>query len=320
MISTRRKRSLVLTVALGLGLTLAGCGGESTTTPAAGAATSAAAGKLAGATVIVGSKEFTESILLGKITSMALERAGAKVTDKTGISGSATVRAALLSKEIDLYWDYTGTGWVNILKHPPTNLPKDLYQAVAKEDAAKNKVAWLKPAPFENSYAMAVSEDFAAKNNVRTMSEAAAYVKANPKDSAVCAASEFLSRDDGLPGLEKAYGIKFSKVNELDFNLIFTQIGKSCPFGEVTTTEGRVLAQKLHVLEDDKNFFLEYRGVVTLRQETLDKNPAIAEILAPISEKLTNEVITQLNSKVDVDAEQPQDVAKEWLKSVGLGG
>ena len=152
------------------------------------------------------------------------------------------------------------------------------------------------------------------------MSDAVAHVKANPQDSVVCAASEFLNRDDGLPGLEKAYGIDFGKVNELDFNLIFTQIGKSCPIGEVSTTDGRILARTLQVLEDDKNFFLEYRGAVTLRQETLDQYPAIAEVLAPISEKLTAEVLTTLNSKVDVDGEQPEDVAKEWLKEQGLSG
>jgi osmoprotectant transport system substrate-binding protein len=300
---------------MGLSLVLTACGGDS----APDSATDGGDGELAGATLTVGSKEFTESILLGKITALALEDAGAEVEDQTGISGSATVRAALESKDIDLYWDYTGTGWVNILGNSPTDLPEDLYTAVSEADA-ENGVAWLEPAPFENAYAIAVTSEFAEKNDVTTMSDAAEYVKQNPDDGVICAASEFINRDDGLPGLEKAYGFEFSDVNELDFNLIFTQVGEGCAFGEVTTTEGRVLSQDLQILEDDKDFFLEYLGVLTLRQETLDEHPAIEEIMAPISEALTNETITELNSKVDVEGEQPDAVAEEWMESEGFIG
>ena len=310
-----RTRATWATIAAGMSLVVAGCGGDSPTDSGTGGG----GGELEGASVTVGSKEFTESILLGKITALALQDAGAEVEDQTGISGSATVRAALESEEIDLYWDYTGTGWVNILGNSPTDLPEDLYEAVSTADA-ENGIAWLEPAPFENAYAIAVTSEFAEENDVTSMSDAVEYIEQNPDDGVICAASEFINRDDGLPGLEEAYGMEFTSVNELDFNLIFTQIGESCTFGEVTTTEGRVLSQDLQILEDDKDFFLEYRGVPTLRQETLDEHPAIAEILAPISEALTNEVITELNSKVDVEGEQPQDVAEEWVESEGFVG
>lgn len=306
-------RATWATIAIGLSLAVAGCGGDS----ASDSATGSGDGELEGATLTVGSKEFTESILLGKITALALENAGAQVEDQTGISGSATVRAALESKDIDMYWDYTGTGWVNILGNSPTDLPENLYEAVSTADAA-NGIAWLEPAPFENAYAIAVTSEFAEQNDVTSMSDAVAYIEQNPDDGVICAASEFLNRDDGLPGLEKAYGMEFTSVNELDFNLIFTQIGESCTFGEVTTTEGRVLSQDLQILEDDKDFFLEYLGVLTLRRETLDEYPAIEEIMAPISEALTNEVITELNSKVDVEGQQPQAVAEEWMESEGF--
>ena len=308
-------RAMWATIAMGLTLTMSGCGGDAEPDSAAGGGD----GELAGATLTVGSKEFTESILLGKITALALEDAGAEVEDQTGISGSATVRAALESKDIDLYWDYTGTGWVNILGNDPNDLPDDLYEAVSTADA-ENGIAWLEPAPFENAYALAVTSAFAEENDVTTISDAAEYVEQNPDDGVICAASEFLNRDDGLPGLQEAYGMEFTSVNELDFNLIFTQVGESCAFGEVTTTEGRVLSQDLTILEDDKDFFLEYLGVLTLRQETLDEYPAIEEIMAPISEALTDEVITELNSKVDVEGEQPQAVAEEWMESEGFVG
>lgn len=314
----KRKTTTLATLAIVLGLALTGCGSDSST--GGGGTGDGTGGKLAGADLTVGSKEFTESILLGKITAQVLKNAGASITDKTGISGSATVREALEASEIDMYWDYTGTGWVNILGHTTTDVPKDLYKEVSTEDLNKNNVAWLEPAPFEDTYRIAVASDFAKGNDLKTMSDAAEYVKAHPDNGAVCAASEFINRDDGLPGLEKAYGLKFSNVVELDLGLVYTQIGKKCPFGEVFSTDGRIISNNLTVLEDDKNFFVEYRGALTLRKETLDKFPAIADIMAPVSAALTNKVITDLNAKVDVDGQKPEDVASEWLTSEGLLG
>lgn len=295
----------------GLMLLLTACGGSG------GGGDAGGDGELSGANLSVGSKEFTESIVLAQITAVALENAGAKVEDKTGISGSATVREALESKQIDMYWDYTGTGWVNILGNTTKEAPKDLYDAVSKADA-KNGIAWLEPAPFDDTYRIAVPKAFSEEHGITTMSQAADYIKEHPDDSNVCAASEFINRDDGLPGLEKAYGFTFGKTVELDLNLIYTQIGESCSFGEVFSTDARVVSNDLTVLDDDKKFFVEYQGSLTLRQETLDQYPAIAEIMKPVSEALTNDVITELNGKVDNDGEQPRDVAEDWLKDAGL--
>ncbi len=297
----------------GLVLMLTACGGGDTRGGAA------ADGELAGAELSVGSKEFTESILLAQITAAALENAGATVEDKTGISGSATVREALETGEVDMYWDYTGTGWVNILGNTTETVPEDLYAAVVEGDAA-NDIAWLEPAPFENTYRIAVPASFAKENSLTTMSDAAAYIQVNADNGVVCAASEFINRDDGLPGLEAAYGFEFSSVVELDLNLIYTQIGEECSFGEVFSTDARIVSNDLTVLDDDQEFFVEYQGSMTLRQETLDEYPAIAEIMAPISEALTNETITELNGRIDNDGEEPRDVADEWLESEGLIG
>jgi osmoprotectant transport system substrate-binding protein len=162
---------MTATIALAV-VGLAACGSSDNGSGGSPSGGSGGSGKLSGASFTVGSKEFTESIILGKITEQVLEHNGAKVTDKTGISGSATVRKALTSGQIDMYWDYTGTGWVNYLKHTTKNVPKDLYAAVKKQDLAKNKVAWLKPAPFQDTYRIAVSHDFAEQNNMKTMSDA----------------------------------------------------------------------------------------------------------------------------------------------------
>lgn len=275
---------------------------------------------LSGASFDIGSKEFTESIVLGQIAAQALEAAGADVSDKTGISGSATVREALVSDEIDMYWEYTGTGWVNILGNTTEELPDDLYQAVAEADSEKNQVAWLEPAPMNDTYRIATTQEFAAENDLETTSDAAEFVAANPDQGAVCAASEFINRDDGLPGLQEAYDFEFSKVVELDLGLIYTQIGDTCPFGEVFSTDGRIVANDLVVLEDDEEFFIDYNAALTMREETLEEFPQLAELFAPISEALTNDVITQLNANVDVDGETAEAVAEEFLRSNGFIG
>lgn len=305
----RPARTALTAGGVALLLAVAGCGSDT--------GGSSSDGPLAGAQLTVGSKEFTESIVLGQITALALENAGADVTDQTGLAGSATVREALESAEIDIYWDYTGTGWVNILGHTTEDVPDDLYDAVAEEDA-ENGIAWLEPANFENTYRIATKTDFAEQNGLATTSDMAEFINANPDQGAVCAASEFINRDDGLPGLEEAYDFEFSSVVELDLNLIYTQVGQDCPFGEVFSTDARIVSNELTVLEDDQDFFVEYAAAVTLRQETLDEYPEIADIMAPISEALTGDVITDLNGRVDNDGEQPEDVAEDWLEEQGL--
>jgi osmoprotectant transport system substrate-binding protein len=311
--------SLLLAV---LALSLAACGGgdDATVDPGGGGGEGSIASEfdLSGASFDVGSKEFTESIVLGQITVQALEAAGAQVRARTGISGSATVREALVSDEIDMYWEYTGTGYVNILGNTTEDVPDDLYQAVADADAEKNDVAWLEPAPMNDIYRIATTKQFAEENGLETMSDVAEFVQANPDQGAVCAASEFINRDDGLPGLQEAYGFEFSKVVELDLGLIYTQIGDTCPFGEVFSTDGRIVANELAVIEDDEEFFISYNAALTMRQETLEEFPQLAELFAPISEALTNEVITELNAAVDVEGETPEDVAEEFLRSNGF--
>lgn len=301
-------RNLVMAGGLALALTLSACGGSGSTQ---------SEGALSGASFTVGSKEFTESHVLAQITMAALEDAGATTKDQTGISGSATVREALETDEIDMYWDYTGTGWVNILGNTTEEVPDDLYGAVSEADEA-NGIAWLEPANFENTYRLATSNAFADEHGLVTTTDAAEFITANPEHASICAAAEFINRDDGLPGVEDAYDMKFNEIVELDLNLIYTQVGDSCEFGEVFSTDARIVSNDLYVLEDDADFFVEYAGALTLRQETLDEFPEITEIFAPISQALTNEVMTELNGQVDNDGIDPSKVASQWLSDNGL--
>ena len=206
---------------------------------------------------------------------------------------------------------------MNILGNTTEDLPEDLYSAVEEADAA-NDVAWLEPAPFEDTYRIATSAEFADEHGLETTSDVAEFVAANPDQGSICAASEFLNRDDGLPGLQRAYGFEFTEVVELDLGLIYTQVGDSCNFGEVFSTDARIVSNDLVVLEDDQDFFVPYNGAMTVRQDVLEENPDIAEIMAPIAELLTDDVITELNSQVDNDGEEYADVAQQFLRDNGF--
>src|SRR5690625_3585412 len=239
------KRQSIAAGGLALALTLsagAGCSGAE-----------CGEGAREGASFTAGAEEVSESPVLAQGAAEVLEDAGASTTDQTGISGSATVREALESGEIDLYWDYTGTGWVNILGNTTEDVPEDLYTAVAEADA-ENGIAWLEPANFENTYRLATSSAFAEEHGLVTTSDAAEFMAANPEYSSICAAAEFINRDDGLPGVEAAYDMEFDEIVELDLNLIYTQVGESCEFGEVFSTDARIVSSDLLVLEDDQDF------------------------------------------------------------------
>ncbi|TQM05942.1 glycine betaine ABC transporter substrate-binding protein [Pseudonocardia kunmingensis] len=305
-------------------LTVTACGGGGG--GAGGGEGSLAAIDLSGASFTVGSKEFTEQIVLGQIAVQALEATGADAGNLVTITGSTNVRTALTAGEIDMYWEYTGTGWTTHFQHEPQSAPDGdaaLYQAVAEEDR-NNGIAWLAPAPLDNTYAVATAEGRDQELGVRTLSEYAALVNRDPAQARMCAAAEFLTRDDGWPGLEQAYGFDLPAdgIAELELSLIpqQTATGENCNFGEVTATDGAVAANNLVLLEDDKQFFVPYNAAMTVRQEVLDANPRLAEVFDPIAAKLTTELVRGLNERVDVGGELPEDVAEQFLQENGFIG
>ncbi|MBA2264912.1 MAG: glycine/betaine ABC transporter substrate-binding protein, partial [Chloroflexi bacterium] len=157
---------------------------------------------------------------------------------------------------------------------------------------------------------------------ITTMSDLAAYANENPEGATVCGASEFLNRDDGLPGLEAAYGFEFSEVSELELGLVYTSTdaGDPCVFGEAFATDSRIVALDLTVLEDDLEFHPTYLPALNVRQEVLDENPGLADLFAPVAEALDDETMLGLNAQVDVDGEEPADVAEAFLTDNGLVG
>lgn len=276
---------------------------------------------LKGADLTVTSKEFTEQLILGAIMGIAFEAAGADVLDRTGIQGSIGAREAVKGGDADGMYEYTGTAWITYLGNSePIDDPQQQWQAVHDADL-KNGITWLAPSTLNNTYALAMNQKNRAKYKTKTLSDVAALAESDPKAVTLCVESEFASREDGLPGMQKAYGMSIpnSNITKMDTGIIYTQAAKgTCTYGEVFTTDGRIKAMNLTPMEDDKHFFPNYNAAPEINSKALKEHPEMAEVLTPITKRLNNTVAQDLNSKVDVDGQDPHEVAKDWLIQEGF--
>ena len=322
MIRTRVLAALTLA---GL-LAVAACGGGGDTGAAppqggageGGGGSVAAANNLAGTEISVGSKEFTEQLILGQIAVQALQAADATVNDRTNLVGTPVVRGALQSGEIDMYWEYTGTAWLGPLGNTdPVAGEQAQFDAVKQADAA-NGITWFAMAGANNAYAIAANPAAAQEFGVATISDWARLAQENPQAAGLCTAAEFPTRNDGLPAVEQTYGFDLPEANVavLDFGLVYTSVAarNPCNFAVVFGTDAQVLQNKLVVLQDDKQALATYNVGVSMRTETYQAHaPAYEAIFGAIAKELTTQRATELNSKVDIDGETPEDVAKEFL-------
>ncbi|MFJ6083002.1 glycine betaine ABC transporter substrate-binding protein [Streptomyces sp. NPDC092369] len=276
---------------------------------------------LKGAHLTVTSKEFTEQLILGAMMGIAFEAAGADVLDRTGIQGSIGAREAVRSGDADGMYEYTGTAWITYQGNSkPITDPEQQWQAVHDADL-KNGLTWLPPSALNNTYALAMNQSHYKEYGTKTLSDAAALSKSNPGAVTVCVESEFANRADGMPGMEKAYGMSLPAKNltQMDTGIIYTQVAKgSCTYGEVFTTDGRIKSMNLAVMRDDRKFFPNYNVAPEINSKALKEYPEIAEVLDPITKKLDNTVARALNAKVDVDGEDPHQVALDWMKAEGF--
>ena len=227
------KSHKVVAIAAAIALAIVGTAATSTSANAAGKS-------LKGVKVVVGSKDFTESIVLSKIVKQLIIAHGGTVVDKTNIKGSSTTREAMLSGDINMYWEYTGTAWLVYQKQTDVNIsPADLYKKVVAGDK-KNKVTWLPMTTFNDTYAWAITKANATKYGIKTYSD---LVKKLPAGSSWCVESEFQSRPDGWAGFKTKYGISDSNITTkvLDTGAIYqaTKDGQ-CVVGEVFATDGRI--------------------------------------------------------------------------------
>ncbi|MGB1100893.1 MAG: glycine betaine ABC transporter substrate-binding protein [Pontimonas sp.] len=294
-------------------------GGDTTETSAE--VTTLAKYDLSGIDVSVGSKDFDEQLILGEMMVAAFEEAGATVDNKVDLGGTNIARAALESGDIDIYMEYNGTGWtVHLGQEDPSFDSEELTTGVRELDA-ENGIVWVGRSPFNNTYGFASSPEVTEANggafSLQTMME---YVRDNP-DATVCMESEFPSRPDGLILTETATGITLPVAQQLilDTGVIYTETASNnCDFGEVFTTDGRIPALDLTLVEDPGVNIL-YNVSGTIREEKYNEAPKafdgiINDILAPLDEVR----MAGLNALVSAEGQDPADVARAYLVEEGL--
>jgi osmoprotectant transport system substrate-binding protein len=276
--------------------------------------------ELAGLNITVGSKDFTENILLGYMAEMALSAAGAKITDLTNINGSNSARYALINGQTDISWDYTGTGWISYLGNTdPIPDEQKQFDAVKAADDQKNRIAWLNYSPVNDTYAFATTEAYARQHNLKTNTDMTNFLKDHPEQAVFCVETEFASRQDGMPGVQKTYGFPTTDIKTFGTGTIYSAVASgTCNFGEIFTTDGRIAGLNLRVLADDKKFFPQYNAAVTTRKAYLAQHPAIAKVVEPVAAALDNQQMVELCKEVDVDGRDPGAVARDWMVSKGF--
>ena len=277
---------------------------------------------LEGVTITVGSKDFTEQILVGYMAELALSAAGADVRDLTNIQGSSNSRLALKTGDIDLTWEYSGTGWINYLgETTPIPDEKAQYEAVRDADLQQNGIRWLPYSPLNNTYAFGVTEAYAQEHDLKTTSDMTRFLFQNPDQAVFCVEIEFASRQDGLSGVQKTYGFPTTDVKTFGTGAIYAGVANgTCNFGEIFTTDGRIAGLDLRVLEDDKKFFPQYNISVVLREDFYRQHPEIEQVVQPVALALDNEEMIELGKRVDVDGEDPGIVARDWMVEKGFIG
>lgn len=269
--------------------------------------------------LVVGGKDFTEQLILSKITAIYLKEKGYPV-EEAGSMGSAVVRNALENKQIDLYWEYTGTALVVYQKQEVETDPQVTYDKVKETDKA-NGLVWLNKANFNNTYAILMRQDQANELGIKTISDLSAYYNENKDALKFASNAEFYARDDGMKGVEAKYGFEIPSKNltKMDSGLLYNalhegQVDVSVGFA----TDGRIKGFELIALEDDKFFFPAYNGAPVIREEVLNKDSKVGDLLNEIADKLNSETMMKLNYTVDVEHKDLAEVSREWLVSEGL--
>ena len=267
-------------------------------------------------TITVSGKDFTEQNILCEMVSDYIEyNTDISVNRKCNLGGAQVVFSAIQRGDIDLYIDYLGTDYTDILKYSPISDVNKVYQTVKSEFNSKYNLSVLKQMNFNNTYALAVRQDTALKYNLKTISDIVPYAR----ELKISPTLEFVNREDGLAGLNKVYGLDFADVIAIDGSPRYTALmNDNSQVIDAFTTDGLLRKFGLVVLEDDKNFFPPYYAVPVIRNEVLDEYPELENLLNKLGSYLTNDSVQELNYEVDELGKNPEVVANEFLKENNL--
>jgi osmoprotectant transport system substrate-binding protein len=267
--------------------------------------------------IIVGSKNFTEQLILGEIIAQHLEsRTRLHVQRRFYLAGTYICQQAILGGRIDIYPEYTGTALTAILKQQPTSNPQEVYNRVRDEYAKRFQLDVSKPLGFDDTFAIVIRGEDARRLHLKTISAAATHTP-NWRPGF---GYEFMERPDGYKGLVATYGLKFAeKPRIMDLGLLTRALrDKQVDLGAGNTTDGLIPALDLFVLEDDKHYFPPYEAVPIVRQETLRLHPEVARALEELAGKINDEDMRQLNYAVDGQHRDAKEVVHEFLQKKGL--
>jgi osmoprotectant transport system substrate-binding protein len=263
--------------------------------------------------VVMGSKAFTESIILSEIASQWLEEGGVPVERRFNLGATNICFEALHSGAIDLYPEYTGTGLMAILHHPVVEDPAEALATVRTAFQKDYDLEWLDPLGFDNNYALAVPEKLSQDLGITKISDLLRHTNLRAGF-----ASEFLARDDGWPGLEQKYDLHFDKApGSMEAGLMY----RAAASGQIDvisaySTDGRIKTQNLKVLDDDRHFFPPYQAVFVARRSMLRKDPRVPALLGELAGVIHDDAMRSMNADVDFGSRSAPDVAREFLATV----
>ena len=277
----------------------------------------AGCGKRTEQKIIVGSKNFTEQIVLAELFAQQIEaHSTLHVERRVNLGGTLICHQALVSGKIDLYPEYTGTALTAVLNDPPQNDPAAVYRRVQEEYRARFGVETMAPLGFNNTFAMVVRGDDAEKLHLRNISDTAPIA---PKWRAGFG-YEFMERPDGYRGLAAAYGLRFTaEPRILDLGLLYRALAdRQVDIVAGNSTDGVIAVLGMVVLQDDRHYFPPYEAVPLVRRATLDRHPEVGVALGALAGKISEDEMRRMNYAVDGERRDPADVAREFRSAKGL--
>jgi len=270
-----------------------------------------------GEAIVVGSKNFTEQIILAELFAQQIEAHSAlRVERKLNLGGTFICQDALVSGKIDLYPEYTGTALTAVLKEPPQNNPSEVFRIVKEEYQTKFNVEEMAPLGFNNTFAMVIRGEDAENLHLRTVSDIAPYA---PKWRAGFG-YEFMERPDGYAGWVAAYGLHFAAAPRiLDLGLLYRALAdKKVDLVAGNSTDGVIASLHMVALEDDRHYFPPYEAVPLVRRATLEKHPEVRDAIGALAGKISVDEMRAMNYAVDGEQQDPADVVRAFRKSKGL--
>jgi osmoprotectant transport system substrate-binding protein len=323
----RSSRWLALLMSLFVALALGACGGDDDDSGGDTASSTAEQAPTAGITkndknastkLVIGSKNFTEQKVLGEIYAQALAAAGYDVTTELNLGDENTALKALEGGDISAYPEYTGTALLSFFGYTADKIPKDglIAYAKAKEGFAKKDLTAEPITPYVSSNEVAVTKETAAKYGLKKISDLSKVAS----KLTLYGSPECRQRLDCLLGLEKVYGLKFKKFVPVDIALRHEVLSKGqADVSIVFTTDPQIKREGEVLLEDDKGMFPPYNSTLVIRNDVLQKaGPDLTKVVEQVNKGLTDEVMQELNARVDLDKKTPDVVAGEYLKESGL--